>query len=123
MTREKILNELQFEELVDIRDTDTDSWTMEEWNEYERIVKQRAPKYLQKLEFMGLGQYYEKYSSGDIDPWFDAWAHALEHCYPFSEIFENIHKIEKTLRVLLNTLKDKPANITIGQLNRMKGGI
>ena len=38
-------------------------------------------------------------------------------------LYDDVEQMKKSVKVLLKENEDKPANITIGQLNRLKGGI
>lgn len=117
----KEFSKMSFDELV--------KWDMPEdisnddWKEYESQVKQKARKYFLELDFCQLQEFYRTYSGDGIDPWFGAWDEQIRSCYPFSNIYEKIAAIEKTVIVLLKEKENEPANITVGQLNRLKGGI
>ena len=120
----KELNKMEFEELLKwAQEVNWDVVTNEQWKEYESRCKTLAPKHFQPLDFTQLQEFYRIYAGEGIDPWFDAWNDSLLGCYPFSEIFDNMRAIEKSVKVLLKENENKPANITIGQLNRLKGGI
>ena len=115
---------MEFEELLEwVQQADWNVMTNEEWKTYESKCEELAPKYFQPLNMTELESFYKKYSGDGIDPWFGAWTDSLLGVFPFSEIFDNLRVIEKSVKILLKENENKPANITIGQLNRLKGGL
>ena len=115
---------MEFIELLKwTQEVNWDDVTNEQWKTYESQCEQLAPKHFQKMDFSQHEEFYRTYSGDDIDPWFSAWSDSLLDCYPFSEIFDSLRTIEKSVKILLKENEDTPANITIGQLNRLKGGL
>jgi len=120
----KEIKDMEFEELLKwAQEADWDAVTNEQWKEYESQCKRLAPKYFQPLDFSQLQEFYRTYAGDGIDPWFDAWTTSIEGGYPFSEIFDNLRALENSVKVLLKENENTPANITVGQLNRLKRGI
>ena len=120
----KELKDMEFEELLKwAQEVNWDDVTNEQWKIYERNCKLFAPKHFRDMDFSQLEEFYRTYRGDGIDPWFDDWTESIKKCYPFSDIFNNLRTIEKSVKVLLKETDDKPAKITIGQLNRLKGGL
>jgi len=120
----KEIKEMEFQELLEwAQQADWDEVTNEQWKDYEDACERLAPKYFLNMDISSHEEFYRKYSGDGIDPWFSAWSDSLLDCYPFSEIFDALRTIETSLKVLLKENENQPANITIGQLNRLKGGI
>ena len=120
----KELKDMEFEELLKwAQEVTWDDVTNEQWKDYESQCKTLAPKHFRKLDISQHEEFYRKYAGESIDPWFSAWSDSLLDCFPFSEIFDNIRAIETSVKVLLKEHENEPANITIGQLNRIKRGL
>ena len=120
----KEMKDMEFEELLKwAQSVDWDEVTNEEWKAYESKCKILAPKYFRPLNMTELESFYKKYSGEGIDPWFSAWTDSLLGVFPFSEIFDSLRVIEKSVKILLKEHENTSANITIGQLNRLKGGL
>jgi len=120
----KELKDMEFEELLKwAQQADWDEISTGQWNEYEERCKSLAPKHFRNMDISTHEEFYRKYAGDGIDPWFDAWSTSLQDCFPFSQIFEDLRAIEKSVKVLLKESENQPANITVGQLNRLKGGI
>ncbi len=121
---EKEMKDMEFIELLKwAQSVDWDDVTNEQWKTYESQCEQLAPKYFQQMNISQHEEFYSKYAGEDIDPWFSAWSDSLLDCFPFSTIFDSLRTIEKSVKVLLKENENQPANITIGQLNRLKGGL
>ena len=120
----KELKDMEFEELLKwAQEADWDAVTNEQWKDYESQCKSLAPKYFLQLDFCQLQEFYRTYSGDDIDPWFSAWNDSVRQCYPFSHIYEELTALENSVKVLLKEKENQPANITVRELNRLKGGI
>ncbi len=120
---EKEMKDMEFIELLEWASKNEDEMTNEQWKEYESQCEQLAPKHFRNMDISQHEKFYKKYSGEGVDPWFSAWADSFMDCFPFSTIFDSLRTIEKSVKVLLKENENKPANITIGQLNRLKGGL
>jgi hypothetical protein len=121
---EKQLDEMSFEELIKwAQSADWDKVSSEDWKTYEKRSKELANKYFRDMDICQLSDFYRKYSGDEIDPWFDAWAESMRDTFPLSELYERLATIENSLEVILKQMDKEPANITVGQLNRLKRGI
>lgn len=124
MIQMKEMKEMSFEELINwAQSADWEKVTSEEWNVYNSQCKRLAKGYFFNKDISQLEEFYRTYSGENIDPWFDAWTNSLRDCFPFSEIYEKLATIETSLGVLLKQMDKEPANITVGQLNRLKRGV
>ena len=115
---------MSFEELI--KWSQSVNWeivTNEQWNIFDTRCKELAREYFRNKDLCELNEFYRTYAGDNIDPWFDAWAQSMRDCFPISEIYERLDAIENTLGVLLKQFDKEPANITIGQLNRLKRGL
>ena len=120
----KEMKEMSFEELINwAQSTDWEKVTSEEWNVYKSQCEKLAKKYFFDKNICQLNEFYRTYSGDGIDPWFEAWAQSMRETFPLSELYESISTIENSLGVILKQLDKEPANITVGQLNRLKRGI
>jgi len=120
----KEMKDMEFEELLKwAQEVNWDDVTNEQWKTYESRCEQLAPKYFRNMSISQHDAFYAKYAGDGIDPWFSAWSNSLMDCFPFSTIFDSLRAIEKSVKVLLKENENTPANITIGQLNRLKGGL
>ena len=120
----KELKDMEFEELLKwAQQADWDEVTNEQWKDYESQCKRLAPKYFLQMDFVQLQEFYRTHSGDGIDPWFEAWDKSILEGYPFSQIFEELRALENSVKVLLKEKENQPANITVGQLNRLKRGI
>ena len=117
-------DKMSFEELITwSQSADWEKVTSEEWKVYEKRCKELAKKYFFDKDICQLNEFYRTYSGDGIDPWYDAWADSMRDTFPLSELYESISTIENSLEVLLKQMDKELANITVGQLNRLKRGI
>lgn len=124
MTTKKQIKDMEFKELIEwAQKADWDNVTNEHWKDYEEGCKRLARKFFLELDFCQLQEFYRTYSSDGIDPWFEEWDRSVNNSYPFRGLLDRIESLETTVKVLLKEQEGKQANITVGQLNRIKGGI
>ena len=124
MTQDEELEKMSFEELVKwAQSADWEKVTDAEWQVYQRRCKELAPKYFREKDICQLNEFYRTYAGEDMDTWFEAWANSMRDTFPLSELYESIAAIERSLEVLLKQMDKEPANITVGQLNRLKRGL
>lgn len=115
---------MEFIELLEwAQKADWDEVSNEEWKEYERRCKELACEHFRQMTFTELEIFYSKYVRDGIDPWWEAWDKSICDSYPFSTMLERFETIERSLKVLLKEHENEPAKITIGALNRLKGGL
>lgn len=118
------LEMMSFEELVKWAQTaDWEKVTPEEERVYMNKSENLAKGYFYDKDISQLEEFYRTYSGDGIAPWFDAWAQSLRDTFPISELYERIAAIENSMEVLLKQHEKEFANITVGQLNRLKRGI
>ena len=123
MTQEE-LEKMSFEQLIKwARSADWEKVTSAEWGVYKAQCERLAKKYFFDKDISQLEEFYRTYAGDGIDPWFEAWADSLRNAFPLSELYEKINAIENSLEVILKQMDKEPANITVGQLNRLKRGI
>ena len=118
------IDKMSFEELLKwSRSVDWDTVTNEQWRVWRDEAMRLAPAHFQPMDLTQLEAFYREHSGEDLEPWFEAWSDAMRDVFPLSEINDRLRAIETTLVVLLKKFGDQPADITVGQLNRLKGGL
>ena len=118
------LEKMSFEELIKwAQSADWEKVTTEEWSIYTDLCKELAEEYFFNKDISQLEEFYRTYTGENVDPWFEAWADSMRNTFPLSELYEQIATIERSLEVILKQFDKEPANITVGQLNRLKKGI
>jgi hypothetical protein len=118
------LEKMSFEQLIKwSQSCDWEKVTSEEWSVYKRKCEQLAKKYFRDKDISQLEEFYRTNAGDGVDPWFEAWEDSMRDCFPLSELYEKLNAIENTLEVILKQMDKEPANITVGQLNRLKRGI
>jgi len=123
MTQEE-LEKMSFEQLIKwARSADWEKVTSAEWGVYKAQCERLAKKYFFDKDISQLEEFYRTYAGENVDPWYDAWSDSLRNAFPLSELYEKINAIENSLEVILKQMDKEPANITVGQLNRLKRGI
>ena len=114
---------MSFEELVKWSESDANEEASDEiWNDWQYVVKRKAPAHFREMTFSELEQFYNDHPHDDIPAWSDAWVSAVEGNWPFEDIFSRLTAIEKALDVILKKIGSEDAGISINQLIRLKGG-
>ena len=119
----KEMKDMEFIELLEWVSKNENEITNEQWAVYESQAKKLAPKYFVNKDIVELMDFYRKYAGDNLDHWWEAWDNAVCESHPIGLILERIGVIERSVSVLLKEHDHEPAKITIGQLNRLKGGM
>ena len=101
-------------------------WSDNYWKSLERAAKKEFPT----MNLMQLIEIWMDMEEGEFDTTGDFCMDAMLGQEPIAHILEKIKeqndlitKLQISLEVLLKQHEQEPANIKVGQLNRLKGGL